>query len=122
MRLLATIALTASFAAGQAPTFYKDVAPLFQKHCQECHRAGEAAPMPLLTYSEVRPWAKAIKQAVLSHKMPPWYADPHVGKWANDRSLSQAEIDTLVSWVDGGAKEGNAKQAPAPVTFAQGWT
>jgi hypothetical protein len=122
MRLLAIVALTASFAIGQTPTFYKDVAPVFQKHCQECHRAGEAAPMPLLTYADARPWAKAIKQAVLSNKMPPWYADPHFGKWSNDRSLSKAEIDTLVAWVDGGAKEGNPEQAPAPLTFAEGWT
>ena len=122
MRLLATIALTASFAAGQSPTFYRDVAPVLEKHCQECHRPGEAAPMSLLTYSEARPWAKAIKQAVLSHKMPPWYADPHFGKWSNDRSLSQAEANTLAAWVDSGAKEGNPKDAPKPVTFAEGWT
>jgi hypothetical protein len=70
--------------------------------------------MALIGYQESRPWAKAIKQAVLSKKMPPWFADPAVGRFANDRTLSQQEIDTIVAWVDAGAPEGNAKDAPAP--------
>jgi hypothetical protein len=78
--------------------------------------------MSLIGYSNVRPWAKAIRTAVLSHKMPPWYADPHVGKFSNDPSLSQGEIDTLVKWADGGAPEGNRADAPAPRNFAEGWT
>lgn len=105
-----------------APAFYKDVAPVLQKNCQSCHRPGEAAPMSFMTYESTRPWAKAIKEAVTSRKMPPWNADPHVGKFANDRSMTQAEIDTVVNWVDSGAKPGNAKQAPPERTFAAGWT
>jgi hypothetical protein len=122
MRYLAFSVFTASLAMGQTPTFYKDVAPVLEQHCQECHRPGEIAPMSLLTYNDARPWAKSIKEAVLTHKMPPWFADPHVGKFANDRSLTQAEINTLVGWVDGGAKPGEAKDAPAPLSFAEGWT
>src|ERR1051325_84655 len=69
-------------------TFYKDVLPILQARCQSCHRPGEAAPMSFLTYRETRPWAKAIREAVLTRKMPPWLADPHYGKFANDRSLT----------------------------------
>ena len=102
-------------------TFNKEVLPILQKRCQDCHRAGEVAPMALINYQDARPWAKSIRQAVITKKMPPWFADPHVGKFANDRSLSQAEIDTIVAWVDGGAKEGDPKDAPAPRTFVEGW-
>src|SRR5205823_2475709 len=79
-------------------TFYRDVLPVLQDHCQECHRPGEIGPMPLLTYQQARPWAKAIKTAVLTGKMPPWPADPHFGKFSNDRSLSKAQIETLAAW------------------------
>jgi hypothetical protein len=79
-------------APDQPPvTFSKDVLPVLQKNCQGCHRPGEAAPFSLLTYEEAKPWARAMKEAVLLHKMPPWFADPHVGKFANDPSLSQKE-------------------------------
>jgi len=78
--------------------------------------------MSLLTYAEARPWAKAIKAAVLTHKMPPWFADPHFGAFSNDRSLSQAEVDTLVRWADTGAAEGQAQDAPLSPTFAEGWS
>src|SRR5580704_6553776 len=105
----------------QAPTFYRDVLPVLQAHCQECHRPGEAAPMSFLTYREVRPWAKAIRSAVLTQKMPPWFADPCCGKFANDRSLSASERDTLARWADAGAPEGDAKQAPPPRIWPQGW-
>src|ERR1019366_2204560 len=84
-------------------TFSKDVAPLLQKHCQACHRPGESAPFSLLSYQQARPWAKAMKEAVLLKKMPPWFADPRYGKCSNDRSLSQSDVDTLVAWADGGA-------------------
>src|SRR5580704_11927042 len=100
-------AIVGAAPAPTQPTFYKDVLPVLQKNCQNCHRPGEVAPMSFLTYQEARPWAKAIKTADLSKKMPPWFADPHFGKFANDRTLSQAEIDTLVAWSDTGAKEGN---------------
>ena len=102
-------------------TFNKEVLPILQKRCQDCHRSGEVAPMPLLTYQDARPWAKSIREAVLTRKMPPWFADPHYGKFVNDRSLSQAEIDTIVAWADGGAKEGDPKDAPAPRRFVEGW-
>jgi hypothetical protein len=78
--------------------------------------------MSFLTYNEVRPWAKAIREAVLTKKMPPWFADPHYGKFSNDRSLAKNEIDTLVSWVDGGVREGDPKDAPAPVAWVDGWS
>ncbi|MBM3726637.1 MAG: thiol-disulfide isomerase [Acidobacteria bacterium] len=77
--------------------------------------------MPLFTYQEARPWAKAIKQAVATRKMPPWFADPAHGKFSNDRSMTQAEIDTVVRWVDAGAPEGDRKLAMAPRTFVEGW-
>ncbi len=112
-------------SAGNAPanvTFDKDVLPVLQNRCQECHRPGEIAPMSLLTYQEARPWAKAIKAAVLQKQMPPWYADPRYGHFSNDMSLSQPEIDTIVAWVDTGAKEGNPKDAPKPREFFAGWT
>jgi hypothetical protein len=103
-------------------TFNKDVLPVLQNRCQECHRPGEAAPMSFLTYKETRPWAAAMRQAVLSRKMPPWHADPAHGKFSNERRLSQAEIDTLVTWAQTGALEGDAKDAPPPRQFASGWT
>ena len=102
-------------------TFSKDVAPILQKNCQTCHRPGEAAPMSFLTYEQVRPWAKAIREAVLKRVMPPWQADPHYGSFRNDRSLSQADIDTVVSWVNGGAPQGDPKDLPAPAKFEDGW-
>ena len=107
-------------AAATPITFNKDVLPVLQKNCQGCHRPGEMAPMSLLTYSDARPWAKAMKQAVATKKMPPWFAEK--GHFANDRSLSQAEIDTIVAWADNGAVEGDdAKDKPAPISFPDGW-
>jgi hypothetical protein len=102
-------------------TYYKDVLPVIQKNCQNCHRPGEAAPFSMITYRETRPWAKAMKQAILTRKMPPWFADPHYGKFSNDRSLSPAEIETIAAWADTGAKEGDPKDAPKPVEFTEGW-
>ncbi len=116
------LALMPVAAFGGEPTFHKDVLPILQRHCQECHRAGEVAPMPLMTYPQVRPWAKAIKSAVLSRKMPPWFADAHYGKFSNDQSLGLAEIGTLTSWVDSGAREGSPVDAPQPRHFADGWS
>jgi len=113
------LAMAASVSA--APTFYKDVLPVLQRNCQSCHRAGEAAPMALLTYQDARPWAAAIKQAVLAKKMPPWFADTAYGHFANDRTLSKPDLDTMVAWVDGGAVAGNPKDAPKPMEFADGW-
>ncbi len=108
-------------APSTEPTFYKDALPVLQKNCQSCHRPGEAGPMSFLSYESTRPYAKAIKAAVLSKKMPPWFADPHYGKFSNDRTMPESEINTLVAWVDKGAKAGNPKDAPKPVEWAEGW-
>jgi hypothetical protein len=117
------VGLACAVLSGAAPsaTFYKDALPVFQKNCQTCHRPGEAGPMSFLTYESTRPWAKSIKNAVLTHKMPPWFADPHYGKFANDRSLSEADLRTLVEWVDAGAQAGDSKDAPKPVEWTEGW-
>src|SRR3954451_25389104 len=125
-RHLTTARLLIGFACSgltlsAAPTFSKDIAPIFQKNCQICHRPGEAAPFSLMTYEQARPWAKAIKAATLQRKMPPWFADPHYGKFLNDRSLKQAEIDTIVAWVDAGAPQGEPKAMLAPPKFVDGW-
>jgi hypothetical protein len=105
------------------PTFAKDVAPIVFKHCAQCHRPGEVAPMSLLSYEDVRPWARAIKSKVVSREMPPWGADPTQSlKMRNDPSLSPAQIDTIVAWVDAGAPKGNDADLPPKPTFATGWT
>jgi mono/diheme cytochrome c family protein len=105
---------------GGVVTFHKDVLPIVQKNCQSCHRPGQIGPFSLLSYKEARPWAKAIKTAVLAKQMPPWFADPQYGHFDNDRSLKQAEIDTLVAWAESGAAEGDPKDAPAPIEWAAG--
>ncbi|MGH9846870.1 MAG: c-type cytochrome, partial [Blastocatellia bacterium] len=102
-------------------TFTKDVAPIFFKQCAECHRPGESAPFSTMSYKDLRPWAKSIKQKVTDRTMPPWHADPHYGEFKNDRRLSQKEIDTIVAWVDAGAPEGNAKDLPPTPKFTEGW-
>src|SRR6187549_1187120 len=103
-------------------TFNKNVLPILQKNCQTCHRPGEIAPMSFLTYKDTRPWAKAIKAAVTSRQMPPWFASEGDGPFANDKRLSAGEIATLSAWADGGAVEGDEKDRPAPVTFVDGWS
>ena len=97
-------------------TFAKDVAPIFREKCEECHRKGTAAPMSLVTYQETRPWAKAIKERVITRNMPPWHIDKTVGiqQFSNDRSLTDEQIDTIVRWVDSGAPLGDPKDLPAP--------
>jgi len=102
-------------------TFNKDVLPILQKNCQSCHRPGEVAPMSLITYNDARPWAKAIKAAVVSKKMPPWLADARFGHFKNDRTLSAEEIGTLTAWADNGALEGDAQDKPDALTFQDGW-
>jgi len=118
--LSAPLFLAASLMA-ETPTYTKDVAPIIQKNCQGCHRPGESAPFSLLTYEQTRPWAKAIKSAVVTRKMPPWFADPHYGKFKNDSSLQQKDVDTLTAWVDAGSPKGDPKDMPAPLEFADGW-
>ena len=118
---LGTAALGADVSAAPV-TFNKDVLPVLQKNCQTCHRPGQIAPMSFLSYQSARPWAKAMKTAVASRKMPPWFADPKYGHFSNDRALKQSEIDAIVAWADGGALEGDAKDAPPPVAWlADGW-
>jgi hypothetical protein len=122
MRVIWVIAVvTGVVYAAAPPTFYRDVLPVLERNCQSCHRAGEAAPMPLVTYQDARPWAKAIRQAVLTKKMPPWLADPSVGHFTNDRTLPPADIETLVKWSDASAPEGSPKDAPKRVGFTEGW-
>lgn len=103
------------------PTFWKDVQPILQKACAECHRSGEIGPMPLTNFKEARPWAASMKEAVKTRRMPPWFADPHFGKFGNDRSLSEQEITTITTWAEKGAPEGSAKDAPVPRKFNDGW-
>lgn len=100
---------------GKLPvTFTKDVAPILQARCQECHHPGTVAPMSLMTYQETRPWAKSIRQRVITKQMPPWHIDMSVGvqKFKNDMSLTDDQIDTLVRWVDAGAPMGDPKDMP----------
>ncbi|HXG89636.1 MAG TPA: hypothetical protein VNJ02_15010 [Vicinamibacterales bacterium] len=103
-----------------APTFTKDVASIFQEKCESCHRPDSVAPMSLVTYEESRPWARSIKSRVASRQMPPWHIDKTIGiqHFQNDRSLSDAQIDTIVRWVDAGAPKGDMKDMPPPVKWA----
>jgi hypothetical protein len=120
--LLACLLLPATaLAADSQVTFNKDVLPILQRNCQVCHRPGEIGPMSFLTYETTRPWAKAIKVAVASKKMPPWFADPAFGHFRNERRLTDGEIAVLVAWADAGAPEGDAKDKPVPVNFTTGW-
>jgi len=97
-------------------TFAKDVAPIFQAKCQSCHQPNSIAPMSLITYQDVRPWARSIRDRVSTRQMPPWHIDPSVGvqKFKNDMSLTQEQIETVVAWVDAGAPAGDPKDMPAP--------
>src|SRR5437868_14143778 len=97
--LLALTVTTASIQVSPV-SFSKEVLPILQRNCQQCHRPAEVAPMSFLTYDSTRPWAKAIKEAVLSKKMPPWFADPHYGGFRNAPRLTEADIQTLAAWAD----------------------
>ncbi len=122
--LLATLFLAAPSAAlaADAPvTFNKDVLPVLQRNCQVCHRPGEIGPMSFMTFESTRPYAKAIKTAVASKKMPPWFADPAYGHFANEKHLTESEVATLSDWADNGAPEGDARDKPVPVAFKDGW-
>ena len=122
VRFLIALAIAVpALAADAAVTFHKDVEPILEKNCQSCHRPGQVAPMSFLGYQSVRPWAKAMKAAVVSRKMPPWFADPQYGPYVNDRSLKPADIETIARWADTGAPEGDAADAPAPMQWPEGW-
>jgi hypothetical protein len=120
-RILLAAFLISLAANAAGVTFNKDILPILQEHCQTCHRPGEIGPMPLLTYEGTRPWAKSIKAAVLERKMPPWFADPRYGHFANDRRLKESEIAAISAWVDAGAPEGDARDKPAPRQWSEGW-
>ena len=122
--VIGSLGLARPAAAGQdaaAPTFTKDVAPIFQEKCQACHRAGYIAPMSLVTYEEVRPWVRSIKGRIAARQMPPWHIDRTVGiqKFKNDRSLTDAELDTVVRWIDAGAPKGDPNDLPPAKEFAR---
>jgi hypothetical protein len=105
-----------------APTFTRDVAPILYKHCTACHRAGEIAPMSLMTYADARPWAKAIRDEVGEGRMPPWHAEAPRGTFLHERRLSNDEKSTLLEWASNGALEGDPKDLPAAPEYAEGWT
>ncbi len=118
---LAAATAHASQSGSAVPTFTKDVAPILLDRCAACHRPGEIAPMSLLTYDDVRPWARAIRSKVIAGEMPPWAADRRYGKFRNDRSLSPEQIDTIVKWADAGAPKGNDGDLPPAPAFPSGW-
>ncbi|HEX6177273.1 MAG TPA: ascorbate-dependent monooxygenase [Thermoanaerobaculia bacterium] len=104
------------------PTFSNEVVRIFQQHCQSCHRDGDIAPFALTTYEEARPWAQAIKFMTSTRRMPPWKPVAGCGDFADERRLTDAEIETIAKWVDGGAPEGNRAQLPAPLPHNSAWT
>jgi len=120
--LVATVLLPAQSATPVgAPTYSKDVAPILYANCTSCHRAGQIAPMSLMSYGEVRPWARSIAARVAVGSMPPWHAAAGVGEFENDRRLSDREKDTIARWVAAGAPEGLASELPPPPQYAEGW-
>ena len=108
-------------AANSAPTFYRDVLPILQQHCQRCHRAGEIGPFPLVTFDDARAKSQKIAAAVRDKKMPPWFADSCCGHFSNDPSLTPQEIATLVSWAETGTLAGEAGDAPRTPHWTEGW-
>lgn len=106
---------------GNPVTYSKDVAPILYQHCVVCHHPKDIAPMSLMTYKETRPWAAAIRQAVVKRTMPPWHADPHTGDFLNDPRLSDNDIAAIEAWVKSGAPEGDPKHLPSPPVFHAGW-
>ncbi|MFL2434096.1 MAG: c-type cytochrome, partial [Vicinamibacterales bacterium] len=118
--LFVVFCVTSQVAAQGADevTFTKDVMPILQRSCQQCHRPGTGAPMSLLTFEEVRPWARAIKDRVVTRQMPPWHIDRSIGEYTADPSLSDEEIQAIATWVDSGAPRGNPADAPPPLDLA----
>ncbi len=118
-----TSSLAATTKDNQPPTFNRDVAPIFQRACQRCHRPGTAAPMSLLTYEESRPWARSILRRVAAREMPPWHIDRTIGVYDPDPSLSDEEITTVVDWVQSGAARGAPEDLPEPIDWptAEDW-
>jgi len=118
--------LSRSFAqsapAMKPPSFYRDVLPILEQYCQTCHRAGGIAPMPFETYEETRPFAGAIHRATQEKSMPPWFADPNVGRFSNDPSLKPAEIAALAAWADAKSPAGETKDAPTSRHWEESWS
>src|SRR6266481_2332561 len=116
LSVLLTLSGPAAAVDIKPATFAKDIAPILQERCQECHRKGSMAPMSLVTYAETRPWAKAIRERVIARQMPPWHIDRTVGvrKFKNDMSLTDEQIGAIVRWVDSGAPAGDPKDLPPP--------
>src|SRR6267142_3408036 len=112
--LLSWLVMAATASAATQVTFSKDIAPILQAKCQECHQPNSIAPMSLITYQDARPWAKAIRERVMTRQMPPWHIDRSVGvqQFKNDMSLTDQQVDTIVRWVDGGALQGDPKDMP----------
>lgn len=119
-----TAAAGESGAGAEAiPTFARDVAPILYENCVTCHRPNNIAPMALIEYADVRPWARSIKDVVVSREMPPWPADPRNSmKFRNERYLDQRDVDTLAAWVDAGAPRGNDADLPPRPDFPAEWT
>jgi hypothetical protein len=103
-------------------TYAKDVAPIMQRKCMECHRPGQAAPMSLLTFGDAVAWESTMREVLVQRRMPPWHADPHYGTFANDRSLTEAEQATMLAWLDGGTPKGKDEEMHPPPQFTPGWT
>src|ERR1700720_4005438 len=103
------------------PVFSKDIAPIIYQHCASCHRAGEIAPMSLLSYDEVRPWAASIREEVAMGAMPPWHSSAPRGQFSNDRRLSDAEKESILRWVAAGAPKGDVKDLPPLPAFTENW-
>ena len=117
--LLVLAAIQLLPAAESVPTYSKDIAPIFQEKCDECHRPNTVAPFSLLDYKSTRPWVKSIKEKVVSRQMPPWQLDRNVGiqHFKNDPSLTDAQVDLIAKWADAGAPEGNPKDLPPALKF-----
>jgi peroxiredoxin len=102
-------------------TYAKEISRIMQNRCQECHRPGQIGPMSLLSYEDAVAWSETIREVIDENRMPPWYGDPKVGKFENDRSLSPEEKATVLAWIDGGCPRGDEKDLPKPKQFAEGW-
>lgn len=102
--------------------YTRDIAPIFQRSCQRCHRHGQIGPMPLMSYEDARPWVQAIRVVVESRRMPPWFADPRYGQFLDDPSLSDDEISKIAAWAEAGAPRGNPADLPPPREFPEMWT